>query len=320
MSYQFRFHQQWQHLHDPHVRSLAWLLTSPELLNTRAPLWRGAIASLELPARPVLTDWLTQLDRQPTALHESLKLHKHHRLGLYAENLFAYYLRHFGLLYAHSLQVHDAYARTIGEFDFLLHGRYGLLHWELATKFYLFDLADTTAGAADLYDYLGPGLADTLGAKMEKILQQQLQLSAHPLAQALLPKAVAKAQALIKGWLFYRDMTLSRAENLVDGIAPDHCRGYIWTLGDVTHLDFEHGMVLERLAWLPPAQAREDLGKGKTLLLDMLQRYFRTEKAPLMLALMSPKGDVLQETSRGMVVPDDWWVRAAELRLQLRPD
>lgn len=321
MSYQYRFHQQWQHLRDPHVRALAWLLTAPELLSPHAPLWHGAIATPALPARPVLADWLAQLDSQPTPLHVALKLHKHHRLGLYAENLFDFYLRHFGRLYAHGLQVHDAHARTIGEFDFLVHDRYGLLHWELATKFYLFDLPAADAGAAcqaDLYDYLGPNLADTLGAKMKKILQQQLQLSAHPLAQALLPQAVVKAQALIKGWLFYRDIAQSRAERLATGIEPDHCRGHIWTVDEVEQLSFEQGMVLERLEWLAPAQVGEERIKGKTMLLDLLQRHFRADNAPQILTLMSPKGPLWQEFCRGMVVADDWWERAAQARLQLR--
>ncbi|MEO8598457.1 MAG: DUF1853 domain-containing protein, partial [bacterium] len=30
------FHQRWGHLHDPHVRALAWLLSAPDMLDVQA--------------------------------------------------------------------------------------------------------------------------------------------------------------------------------------------------------------------------------------------------------------------------------------------
>ncbi len=41
------FHRRWGHLRDPHVRTLAWLLTAPDLLDLQAPQWRGLIATLD---------------------------------------------------------------------------------------------------------------------------------------------------------------------------------------------------------------------------------------------------------------------------------
>lgn len=311
-NFQKEFHQEWQHLYDPHVRSLAWMLTSPSMLAKNSPVWHHQIANLILPERSKLRAWLQALDQQPTQLHEALALHTHRRLGHYAENLLAFYLKHAGLLYLHGLQVHEDNFSTIGEFDFLLNEPDGLLHWEIATKFYLFEQGDELTHKADLADYLGPNLADTLAAKMDKIFNRQLTLSHHLAAQKLLPKKVVAAKALIKGWLFYREQRLS--EIFIDGIAPDHCRGYWWTLKDIERLTIPYFMILERLQWLAPAQTRLDSVMVQQQLHDALFRHFQRDNAPVMLALMHKNGDVMQEYCRGMVVPDDWQKRAKEKR------
>lgn len=315
-NFQKLFHRDWQDLHDPHVRSLAWMLTSPSMLAKDSSVWHHQIANLILPEKSKLHAWLQALDQQPTELHEALALHKHRRLGHYAENLLAFYLKHAGLLYLHGLQVHEDDFSTIGEFDFLLHEADGLLHWEIATKFYLFEPGDELTHQADLADYLGPNLADTLAAKMAKIFRQQLSLSHHAAAQKLLPKQVVAAKALIKGWLFYRDQRLSQIS--IEGISPDHCRGFWWTLEDIDRLKFSHFLILERLQWLAPAQTRLDSVMVQQQLRDALFRHFQRDNAPVILALMHKNGDVMQEYCRGMVVPNDWLRRAKEKRLQSR--
>jgi hypothetical protein len=57
--YQGQFHQQWGHLNDVHVRSLAWLLSSSDLLDQQSPVWQGAIVAPELPSQSQLERWLT---------------------------------------------------------------------------------------------------------------------------------------------------------------------------------------------------------------------------------------------------------------------
>lgn len=302
------FHQDWQHLRDPHVRALAWMLTSPSILAKQSPLWQQKIAQLRLPDPLALRAWLSQLDRQPTELHQALALHKYRRLGHYAENLLAFYLQHQGILYAHGLQVHAEQAATIGEFDFLLYQAAGLLHWEIATKFYLLEAGENADHVPDLYDFLGPNLADTLGAKMEKIFRQQLALSQHAEAQKILPQRVIGAEALIKGWLFYPEAVMARG--VVEGIAIDHCRGYWWTLNDIAHLAIPYALILERLQWLAPAQTRPDLVLEKGNLQETLGRHFQQDHNPVMVAIMRRNGDLMQEFCRGMVVPDDWLLRA----------
>jgi hypothetical protein len=88
---------------------------------------------------------------------------------------------------------------TIGEFDFLLNDGDHLVHIEFATKFYLLDANSTSA---DFNGLIGPNLADSLGAKMRKIFDSSLR---WPAIRPRKPAAAAgaRAQALVKGWLFY---------------------------------------------------------------------------------------------------------------------
>lgn len=311
-SAQAAFHRQWQHLHNPHVRALTWMLTAPGLLDTHHVSWDGKLAGAVFSDAQVLPQWLTELDRDPGPLLDLLQRLPSRRLGLYAERLYEFYLTAHGLLVAHGLQVHNKGASTVGEFDFLLQAEAGLQHLELATKFYLYH-ADA-AVVPDLYDYLGPNLADSLGAKLHKIMGQQLGLSWHPLAQQVLPGPVQSAQALILGWLFYRD---EQANNhLIAGLAHNHCRGAIWTQAEVQSLDFEHALLLDRLEWLAPAQSDKNGVQEKERILNSMQTYFATSSTPLMLALMQENHGLMQEYRRGMVVPDDWFVQADAVKLR----
>ena len=318
---QEKFYAHWGHLQDTHVRALAWLLTSPHLLKQDTQVWDGAIVTPSLSSESALHDFLTLLDQNPVMLHAELQEHPTRRLGLYAETLLAFFLTHFYQLYAHGLQIHDAHARTIGEFDFLVQHPQGLVHWELATKFYLlFDDANIAGTKkSDLFDYLGPNLADTLGAKMHKIVHQQLRLSEHIEASSLLPAPLVGAQALIKGWLFYRDPVSISASNLVDGVALDHCRGYIWRLSDLQLMADFSGVILDRLLWLAPVQMPPQEIMCKQSLIEKVTISFLQVKTPIMLAITSEQNGYAREICRGMIVPDDWWDQACEARDRLKP-
>jgi len=320
-SAQAAFHHRWQHLQNPHVRALAWMLTSPGLLDDHHshPIhdahWNGKLANAVFSDIELLPQWLADLDRDPSPFLDLLQRHPSRRLGLYAERLYEFYLAAHGLLLPHGLQVHDKGAGTIGEFDFLVQTSTVLQHLELATKFYLFHADSDLNAAPDLYNYLGPNLADSLGAKLHKIMGQQLELSRHPLAQQVLPGTVQSAQALILGWLFYRDERTVDSI-IVAGLAPDHCRGAIWTQAEVAALDFEHALLLDRLDWLAPAQTDKNATQNKDGILNSMQTYFATSNSPLMLALMQENHGLMQEYRRGMVVPDDWFLQADAVKLK----
>ncbi|MFZ6813004.1 DUF1853 family protein [Undibacterium sp. Rencai35W] len=316
-TYQCQFHRQWQHLHDKHVRALAWLITSPSLL-AEVPQWRGKIAEIEAGDHPGLTAWLTELDRYPETLCQALESHHQRRLGRYAENLLAFYLQHLNILYAKNVQVQNG-KHTLGEFDFLLHDVNGLLHWELATKFYI-HVADVDGidSGVHLHDYLGPNLVDTLSAKLNKVFTQQLQLSQNSAAASVLPLPVLKAQALIKGWLFYRpDYPLSSVTYPAE-ITVNHCRGYWWSIAEVTQLELPAGLILDRLDWLAPAQAGDADVIARAELHEQISQRLIHDQAPVLLAVMSKNGEVWQESCRGMVVPDTWLKNAVQRRLQNR--
>ncbi|MEO7496959.1 MAG: DUF1853 family protein [Massilia sp.] len=297
-TYQAHFARRWGHLRRPHVRALAWLIDAPDLLDPHDPGWHGQIATLGA-ASSAVAAWLASLDADPAALDASLGEKPYTRLGLYAEKLMAFYFAEQGRLVAHSLQVRASRNDTIGEFDFLLDaGADGLEHIELATKFYLLQ-----GSSAQRFDNLiGPNLADSLGAKMRKIVGKQLALGEHPAAQALLPRPVVKAAALVKGWLFYP----AASEAPLAGIGAAHCRGFWCALDEIAQRDDDAFVVLPRLQWLAP-------WRGAAPVLDRagLKGELAGMPGPVLVAAVRPSGAGFEETARGFIVPDDWRARAA---------
>jgi len=298
-SYQSLFESRWPHLTNPHVRALAWLLDAPDLLDPHSSHWEGRIASLG-PGSPATANWLAALEQDPAPLLAALGNKHYSRLGLYAEKLMAFYFREHGQLHAHGLQVRADRTDTIGEFDFLLNEGDHLVHLEFATKFYLLDANSTSA---DFNGLIGPNLADSLGAKMRKIFDKQLSLAGHPAAQALLPLPVARAQALVKGWLFYPNGVTP-----MQGITQQHCHGFWMTQGQAQDLPDQQYAIMPRLHWLAPLKTQDSIGKPQ--LLAALQ----DAAAPVMVAALQEKGEWLVEERRGFVVPDDWRAQAAQRR------
>lgn len=307
-SFQAQFHQRWNHLTDPHVRTLAWLLDAPDLLDPHASQWQGRIATLD-EIDGDTRNWLGELDHAPEHLHAYLGLQPFTRLGRYAEKLMAFYLEYRSLLYAHGVQVRAGKNETIGEFDFLLRQGDALVHWEFATKLYLLE----SNGHGHQADYfVGPNLADTLGAKVRKIMDRQLSLSQHPAAQLHLPLPITAAQALVKGWLFYHGQTPRPAQP--QGISGAHCRGFWCAFNELDRLSAERYIVLPRLSWLAPAKTAGDV-LDKADLVDKLSAHFKETSAPALVALLEARGNHWLETDRGFIVPEDWRSRA-ELRVK----
>jgi hypothetical protein len=308
-TFQQDFHRRWPTLRHPHVRALAWLLDAPDLLDAKAAQWQHKIATLPANAADDHRDWLCWLDENPAELEAYLGVHRFTRLGRYAEKLLAWYFEHCGILVAHGLQVRAGKNDTIGEFDFLLKQGDALLHWEFATKFYLLYSDDPSLAAVQQADYfVGPNLADTLGRKIRKILDRQLLLGLHPAAQALLPQPLADAQALVKGWLFYRRGEVPDLEMV--GVSPQHCRGWWCTLQELEQHIGEAGAITSRIAWLAPARLPLDEGMRLPELLSALNLAIAQDRMPVMVAALKRYGDEWIETDRGFVVPDEWQQQA----------
>ena len=310
-SFQQRFHARWHCLRNPHVRALSCLLYAPDLLDAESPRWEGKIARLPAHAADLARDWLIALDDEPELLRSSLELNPFTRLGRYAEKLLACYFSHQQQLVAHGMQVRAGKEETVGEFDFLLSDGVSLFHWEFATKFYLLCSSDPALASVQTADYfVGPNLADTLGAKMRKILDRQLSLGQHPAAQALLPKSIDQAQALLRGWLFYRRGEEIPSQRL--GIEKNHCRGWWCTLEEIdTHLGMTCA-VLPRLAWLAPARMTDEEVLSRSQLQEQLRVHFQDDPMPVMVASLIREEDVWLESDRGFIVPDDWQGKAGK--------
>lgn len=308
-NFQSQFHRRWSDLQDRHVRALAWLLCAPDLLDASALQWRGRIASLENALlRKDMDAWLHALDRAPAALHAYLGVQPFVRLGRYAEKLMAFYLAQQGVLIAHGVQVCSA-NQTIGEFDFLLKLDEKLVHWEFATKFYLLE---SSGDGHDADYFVGPNLADTLGAKMHKIFDRQLKLSEHAAAQAYLPEPVAATQALVKGWLFYHE---GQHFMQADGTSSSHCRGFWLSMAEMDGLQGDSFAILPRLEWLAPARLPVAQVMDRQVLQQALAAHFAQDRMPVMVAVLEMAADaengMALERSRGFIVPDDWQMRAA---------
>ncbi len=191
-------------LRDPMVRDLAWVIGAPVLPDAAFPAYTGRVVD-DAWCRTQLqtcTPWLAALDSEPRSLHDFIAARPTRRLGHYFESLIAFWLAYLpGMqIIATNLQVKDS-QRTLGEYDFLLRDASAdICHWEAAVKFYL-----QAEPQAEQHVFIGPGARDRLDLKLDRVFSRQLQLGYTPAGREALPPGIAlnKAQAFIKGYLFY---------------------------------------------------------------------------------------------------------------------
>ncbi|HKR39297.1 MAG TPA: DUF1853 family protein [Paraburkholderia sp.] len=307
------------HLADPAVRDLAWLLFSADLLRAQPPLAPLAQWCADADEVRATRDWLAQLDRDPGRLHEALMAAPTHRLGRYAENLLGWFLAHgpAAQLVAQNVPLRRA-GLTLGECDFLVRTRAGeRLHWELAVKCYLHAGPGDDARAS-LAEFVGPNLRDRFDLKLTHLRDRQLRLSAHEEFASLGYEGQWLAQMFVKGWLFYRAGVAapSRVEDAPE-LAAGHGRGW-W----VTHSDWpafagqqaaDGWSVLPRLAWLAPRRLAAAPTVDPNAILDALAR---PDEPVLIAAFTADSAGGYREQSRGFIVPDDWPARAAAFARQ----
>jgi hypothetical protein len=294
----------------PLVRSLAWLIGSPVLLDASDARFAGRVvddAWCEAALRRA-APWLLGLDHDPAELEAWIATQHTRRLGRLAEALLAFWLERCGevQLLARNVPVRDA-QRTLGEFDFILHeaGAQTPVHWESAVKFYL-----QTPASNGFAGYVGPGDRDVLAAKIDKVFSRQLMLCRTPQGAAVLRAQGIEGvstSAFIKGWLFYER---GGASPDAPGLSPRHARG--WWLraqpGWERALDADaRYVVLPRLQWLAwPWRAQA----GELLDRDALARAIDAcvnEEAGAQLVLeMVPADGAWREVSRGFVAPAGW--------------
>lgn len=297
-------------LRDPTVRDLAWAIGSPGLVEPSHPDYLGrtvddAWCSAQLQASAA---WLAALDLSPSSLHRFVAARPTRRLGHYFETLLAYWLAHMPdtQLIATNLQVQDE-QRTLGEYDFLFRDAAdAVCHWEAAVKFYL-----QVEPLAEQRAFIGPGTRDRLDLKLERVFQHQLLLGQTPVGQQALPQGLLldKAQAFIKGYLFYHVATCN--PTAISGVSAAHLSGW-WarhTVEAVPQTSIENRwVILPRLRWLAPVRLAEDAEVMSHASLNrQLDEHFRLRNEALLVAeLGRTETGEWQEISRGFVVCSSW--------------
>lgn len=156
-------------LTSPWANDLAWLADPaydlPVDLTPYLPYRRAAYTS---DALSTLQDWLKQLDQLPES-----PIRPASRLGLYFENLVAFWLEYCPLsndqLLFRNKQIHGTgnNGSTRGELDFVVNSNGLIRHLEVAVKFYLREDNDTQR-------WSGPNSRDYLERKLRRMRNHQL--------------------------------------------------------------------------------------------------------------------------------------------------
>jgi hypothetical protein len=296
-----------QHLHQPAVRDLAWVLLSPPLLDpTHCPQRHPLTASAWVAAPQQLADWLQQLDRDPAPLSGWLAKHSIRRLGLYYERLWQ-----FALMAAPGVQLLAANlairqgGHTLGELDLLLQDECGVHHQELAIKLYL---GPQDGDGTDAGQWLGPGSQDRLARKLDHLLNHQLPLSARPEAQAALAGLgieQVQPQLWLAGYLFYPWPGLSQPPA---GALDEHLRGR-W-LHRKDWVAFQNGsgrwQPIPRQTWLAPAREQEETLWSQEHFALWLEELEPDAQAQLLVRFEQDAQGAWQEAERVFLVADAW--------------
>jgi hypothetical protein len=297
-------------LHDPAVRDLAWVISSPVLLDASHPGYQGHVVDdlwCEEQLRACAA-WLTALNLSPAPLHDFISARPTRRLGHYFETLITFWLTRMPetQLIATNLQVQSE-QRTMGEYDFLFRDAKGAVyHWEAAVKFYL-----QVEPRAEQHAFIGPGTRDRLDLKLNKVFQQQLLLSHTAAGQHALPQGIKpdETQAFIKGYLFYHAATNDTQS--ISGVSATHLSGW-WVRQALEKLPQSTAdsrwALLPRLRWLAPAYITDEkmLMTYPALNNQLDQHFSANSDAVLVFEMIRSQAGGWHEQSRGFVVCSSW--------------
>ena len=168
--------KQLETLSEPNVRALARAVFAEPLLELleRQSVSADSLQHRNSPLFPLDTarlNWLQALDQRPDTLLSHLSKSPSHRLGIYYERLWQFFLEQDPMVnpIAFNFAVRSG-SQTLGEFDALFeHSERGLVHLELAVKFYLAKAAKPHTWAS----WFGPGKQDRLDLKLNRMLNRQ---------------------------------------------------------------------------------------------------------------------------------------------------
>ena len=161
------------------------------------------------------------------------------------------------------------------------------------------------------YGLIGPGTKDRLDLKLDKVFQHQLLLGNTSAGRQALPAGLLpdKAQAFIKGYLFYHASSASLLP--VPGVSATHLSGW-WVrhaCEPLPQASAESRWIMQpRLRWLAPARLRDDAEVMSYAMLSIRlnQHFSLSREALLLFEMVQMKTGVWQEISRGFVVCASW--------------
>ncbi len=295
------------------VRDLAWACFSPALLHTELLTDdEQNVTGCGLALTPERQHWLAQLDNKPQALQAYLSHNKSHRLGMYFERLWHFFLEQDKAidLVAHNVAVRDK-GNTLGEFDVLYwcHERQRHFHLELAVKFFLGHRRQTTTEpVSHWHEWLGSNSRDRLDLKIEQLLQRQIRLGEHPLAReqlAMLGIADLAQEITIKGYLFQpiinplpAPLGVNTQLQFAQWLPQAELKRYL------QQLEAEHFQLLPKARWLTPVHADESEELiGRSISAEKLQSLLAASGHAQLIAGTGPDG---LELCRFFVTPNDW--------------
>lgn len=271
-----------------------------------------AVSACTLQLTHQRAQWLRDLDSNPAALLEHLSNRPTHRLGVYFEQLWHFFLQQDPdiELIAHNLPVHDG-GRTLGEFDCIYYSRERAcdVHLELAVKYFLgVPRGGDTSTAANTHEWLGPDQRDRLETKLDQLLQRQIMLGDAPAARQQLEDigiGDMDREIALKGYLF---QPLDDAPPPPPGFNPECTMSYWVTFQQLAAhcaaLESTAFAILPKMYWLSNAQCNTpDARLTQSELLAQLPRQWQSDHYPLLVAALDEKGT---EASRFFVTPGAW--------------
>lgn len=285
-------------------RDLSFLIASPSLLDN-TPLV-PAISSQEWWDWFIETKDAIKIDSAcPQNLNEFVDTQRKYKLGLYAEDLFLYFLKHFSdyKILTHDMQVFIE-KRSIGAFDFIVQAKDGTVeHWEMAIKYFV-----QHTPSADWIHFIGPGGKDSLHRKMNKMLGRQILLGDHPAAQeGLKNKNIPppqKKRIVSVGKLFEKFETPFVAPHDGDSLQPTGCwsflERFIQYLKNTPTRRWAHR---KHPFWVAPL-----LIENCDELMDVqhVKVFLHTQEKHTMLSEMIETPNGWEECQRWFVMPNNW--------------
>lgn len=299
------------------VRDLAWACFDPPLVDIDV-LSAGEVANCALLLTPERERWLGRLDADPTALIEHIAKLRSHRLGIYFESLWHFFLTHDTAvdMVAHNLPIRSD-GKTVGEFDciYFCHQRRRHIHLELAVKFFL-GVATTPqttaptepAQTSELDQWWGPECQDRLDLKVSHLLDKQINLSEHRAARLSLSELGIESldkEIEIKGYLFQsRDKPIMppvgyRGESIAgQWVHLENLREHCQKLDAIS---FKH---LPKFQWLSPTVELDSARAHDSAQLEQLMvSHFERETRPQLVSALDEAG---VECCRFFVVGNVW--------------